>query len=97
MRNPSNKGSRGTTSRAGRNDWHQRAAEFHDLAAHAHRTAGKHHNQDDHLTGHEHSKQAMEYASKAFKFSQQAHENSVNFLSEAKSAAKAKPSVKNKN
>jgi len=38
----------------------------------------------------------MEYASKAFKFSQQAHENSVNFLSEAKSAAKTKPTVKNK-
>jgi hypothetical protein len=38
----------------------------------------------------------MEYATKAFQFSQQAHEKSVNFLSEAKSVAKATPSVKNK-
>jgi len=86
----SNKGSRGTSGRAGRNDWHQRAAEFHDLAAHAHLAAGKHHNQGDHLTGHEHSQQAMEYASKAFQFSQQAHEKSEKLLSAAKSSPAAK-------
>ena len=34
-------------SRRGRNDWHQRAAEFHDLAAHAHRVAATHQGQDD--------------------------------------------------
>ncbi len=39
-------------------DSHQRAAEFHDLAAHAHRTAAAHHEKQDHLTAHEHSRQA---------------------------------------
>ena len=32
----------GNRGRRGRNDWHQRAAEFHDLAAHAHRVAATH-------------------------------------------------------
>jgi hypothetical protein len=90
----SNKGSRGTAGRAGRNDWHQRAAEFHNLAAHAHLAAGAHHNQEDHLTGHEHSKQAMEFATKAFQYSQQAHEKSVNFLNAAKNSPATKPSAK---
>jgi hypothetical protein len=37
---------------------HQRAAELHDLAAHAHRSALQH-GQQDHETGHEHSRQAL--------------------------------------
>jgi hypothetical protein len=41
---------------------HQRAAEFHELAAHAHRAAAAHRGKDDHQTGHEHSKQAMEFS-----------------------------------
>jgi len=41
------------------NDSHQRAAEFHELAAHAHRAAAVRHGKEDHQTGHEHSKQAM--------------------------------------
>ena len=41
-------------------DSHQRAAEFHEMAAHAHRAAA-HHDKEDHLTGHEHSRQAMEH------------------------------------
>jgi hypothetical protein len=53
--------------------FHQRAAELHDLAAHAHRSAAVHHGKEDHLTGHELSKQALEHASKAFKSSQEAH------------------------
>jgi hypothetical protein len=43
---------------------HQRAAELHDLAAHAHRVAEQHGKQD-HLTGHEHSRQALEHSQKA--------------------------------
>ena len=35
------------------NDSHQRAAEFHELAAHAHRVAAVHHGKEDHLTAHE--------------------------------------------
>jgi len=38
---------------------HQRAAELHDLAAHAHRAAQQH-GQQDHVTGHELSRQALE-------------------------------------
>jgi hypothetical protein len=56
--------------------FHQRAAEIHELAEHAHRSAAVHHGKEDHLTGHKLSKQAMEHASKAFKASQEAHQQS---------------------
>jgi hypothetical protein len=57
---------------------HQRAAEFHELAAHAHRAAAASHDKGDHLTGHEHSKQALEHANKAFGWSKDAHQKSEN-------------------
>jgi len=60
-------------------DSHRRAAEFHDLAAHAHRVAAVHHDKEDHLTGHEHSRQALEYATKAYQASQEAFEKSAIF------------------
>lgn len=47
---------------------HQRAAELHDLAAHAHRSAGQH-GQQEHLTGHEQSRDTLAA-------SQAAHEHS---------------------
>jgi hypothetical protein len=56
---------------------HQRAAEFHELAAHAHRAAAASHEKEDHLTGHELSRQALEHANKAFEWSQEAHRKSV--------------------
>ena len=69
-----NQGKRGNdSSRLGRNDWHQRAAEFNDLAAHAHRVAATHHSKEDHQTGQELSRQAMEYSAKAYLYSQEAH------------------------
>src|ERR1700678_2116441 len=46
-------------------DSHQRAAEFHEMAAHAHRAAAVSHGKQDHYTGNEHSRQAMEHANKA--------------------------------
>ena len=46
-------------------DSHQRAAEFHELAAHAHRVAMAHPDKEDHLTAHELTKQAMEHSRKA--------------------------------
>ncbi len=46
-------------------DSHYRAAELHEMAAHAHRAAAAHHDKQDHLTGNEHSRQAMEHANKA--------------------------------
>jgi hypothetical protein len=58
------------------NHSHQRAAEFHELAAHAHRVAAVHHGKEDHLTGHEHSRLALEHATKAFHLSEEAHEKS---------------------
>jgi hypothetical protein len=58
-------------------DSHRRAAEFHELAAHAHRTAMTHHDKGDHLSGHELSRQAMEHAQKAYRQSQEAHQKSL--------------------
>ena len=43
---------------------HQRAAELHDGAAHAHRSADQH-GQQDHLTPHEQSRQALEHPQEA--------------------------------
>jgi hypothetical protein len=44
----------------------QIAAEHHDLATHAHRTATEHHGKNDHLTGHESSRQGLEHSDKAY-------------------------------
>ena len=81
-----NRGNRGDHRRLGRNDWHYRAAEFNDLAAHAHRVAAMHHGKEDHQTGQELSKQAMEYSAKAYQYSQEAHRNSVSSISETGTA-----------
>jgi hypothetical protein len=40
---------------------HQQAAELHDLAAHAHRAAGEH-GQEEHLTPHEQSRREHEHS-----------------------------------
>jgi len=77
--------------RQGRGDWHQRAAEFHDLAAHAHRVAATHHSQGDFLTGHELSRQAMEYSAKAYRYSQEAHQKSGGSVSETEKTPPAEP------
>ncbi len=55
-----------------RNESNQRAAEFHELAAHAHRAAAAHHAKEDHQTGHEHSKQALGHANKGLACPQEA-------------------------
>lgn len=55
---------------------HGKAAELHELAAHAHRAAAASHDKNDHLTAHEHSQKAMEYAINAFWQSQEAHQKS---------------------
>ena len=60
------------------NSTHQRAAEFHDLAAHAHRMAAVHHAKEDHQTAHEHSKAALEYSNKAHQRSEEAIKKSAN-------------------
>jgi hypothetical protein len=43
---------------------HERAAEMHDLAAHNHRSASEH-SQMDRLSGHEHSRLALEHSQTA--------------------------------
>jgi hypothetical protein len=54
----------------------ERAISAIEQAAHAHRAAAVSHGKGDHLTGHEHSKQAMEHANKAFGWSKDAHQES---------------------
>ena len=61
-------------------DPHQRAAEFHELAAQAHRAAAGHRDKQHHRTGQEYSKQAIEHANKAFQASQEAIHEADNLL-----------------
>jgi hypothetical protein len=50
---------------------HDRVAEIHNLAAHAHAAAAVAHEKGDHLTAHELSKQAHEYSTNARKLSEE--------------------------
>jgi hypothetical protein len=52
----------------------QIAAEHRDLAAHAHRTGAERHGQEDHLTGHENSRQVLEHSNKAYLLAQKEHQ-----------------------
>ena len=52
---------------------HQRAAELHDQAAHANRSAAEDHDKQDHLTGHERSRQALEHSHQAYMQTGKAH------------------------
>jgi hypothetical protein len=63
-------------------DSHRRAAEFHELAAHAHRVAEAHIGKGDHETDHEHSRQAMEHSAKAHEASLEAFKKSANWVQE---------------
>jgi dihydrodipicolinate synthase/N-acetylneuraminate lyase len=68
---------------------HQRAAELHDAAAHAHRAAGSH-GQQEHLTAHEQSRQALEYSHEAHsKTHAIVHGHSLDASEHAKIAARA--------
>jgi len=55
---------------------HQEAAELHEGAAHAHRVAEQQGKQD-HLTAHEHSRQALEHAPKGDRHNQPTHEHGI--------------------
>jgi hypothetical protein len=50
---------------------HNRVAELHNLAAHAHASAAVAHGKGDHLTAHELTKQASEHSLKAHKLSEE--------------------------
>lgn len=56
------------------NQSQQIAAEHRDLAVHAHRAGAEHHGKEDHLTGHESSRQALEHANPAYLLAQKEHE-----------------------
>jgi hypothetical protein len=58
------------------NDAHRNAAELHDLAARAHRTAAEHNEKGDNETGNWHSKRALEYADRAYELAREAHNKS---------------------
>ena len=57
---------------------HQRATELHDSAAHAHRNAAEAHEKQDHQTGHELSRRALEYSQQAYGHTGQTHRKAVN-------------------
>jgi len=55
---------------------HREAAEKHELAAHAHRTAAEHNEKGDQAAGDWHSQRAMEYSDHAYKLAKEAHTKS---------------------
>jgi hypothetical protein len=56
---------------------HQRAAELHDIAAHAHRSAAVAHDKQDHQTGQELTRQALEHSEMAYVHTQDAHRDAA--------------------
>ena len=53
---------------------HQAAAELQDNAAHVHSVAAQHQGEQDHQTGHEATRQAMEHSEKAYGHTQELHQ-----------------------
>jgi len=57
-------------------DVHQKAAEQHELAARAHRTAAEHNEKGDNEEGRWHAERALEYSKQAYKLAQEARTKS---------------------
>jgi hypothetical protein len=57
-------------------DTHRRAAEQHELAAHAHRTAAEHNEKGDDEAGRWHSERALEFSDHAYRLAKEAHTKS---------------------
>ena len=55
---------------------HRAAAEQHELAAHAHRTAAEHFERGDDEGGMWHAERAMEYSNHAYRLAKEAHTKS---------------------
>jgi hypothetical protein len=55
---------------------HREAAEKHELAAHAHRTAAEHNEKGDKTTADWHAQRALEYSDHAYKLAKEAHNKS---------------------
>jgi len=60
---------------------HRRAAELHDLAARAHRTAAEHNEKGDYTAAVWHSERALEYSDHAYKLAKEAHTKSGEIVS----------------
>jgi hypothetical protein len=52
---------------------HRKAAEYHDLAAQAHRTAAEHNEKGDNEAGDWHLERAREHSDQAFRLAQEVH------------------------
>jgi len=57
-------------------DSHRKAAEQHELAAHAHRTAAEHNEKGNTESGTWHEQRALEYSDHAYRLAQEAHSKS---------------------
>jgi hypothetical protein len=57
-------------------DAHLKAAEQHELAARAHRTAAEHNEKGDDEAGRWHAERALEYSDQAYKLAKEAHTKS---------------------
>ena len=57
-------------------DTHRQAADQHELAAHAHRTAAEHNEKGNNELGNWHLQRALEYSDHAYKLAKEAHSNS---------------------
>jgi hypothetical protein len=55
---------------------HWKAAELHELAARAHRTAAEHNEKGDRTAADWHSERALEYSNHAYKVAKKAHTKS---------------------
>ena len=60
---------------------HRKAAEQHELAANAHRTAAEHNEKGDPDEGSWHSQRALEYSEHAYKLAKEAHAKSGQIVS----------------
>ena len=60
---------------------HRNAAELHELAARAHRTAAEHNEKGDYTTAIWHSERALEYSDHAYKLAKKAHTKSGEIVS----------------
>lgn len=55
---------------------HRKAAEQHEFAARAHRTAAEHNEKGDNPTGNWHDERALEYSDRAYELAKEAHTKS---------------------
>jgi len=60
---------------------HRKAAELHDLAAHAHRTAAEHNEKGEYSAAIWHSERALDYSDQAYKLAKEAHTKSGQIVS----------------